>query len=67
TPRGGFSASCGGDTKKTGLCTVATVGSEGVAAGASTPGSSASFAVMGLGVLAAARIARRRNRSRRTS
>jgi hypothetical protein len=66
TPRGGFSASCGSDTKKSGLCSVATVGSDGAPAGTSTPGSSASFAVMGLGVLAAARLSRRTNRSRRT-
>jgi hypothetical protein len=62
TPRGGFSATC--DTpEKSGLCAVSAVGSgDEHRAGAATP---ASFAVMGLGVLAAA-LSRRANRLRRT-
>ena len=66
-PRGGFSASCGGE-EKAGLCSVASVLPR---ATASTPanglGSTSSFAVMGLGVLAAARLSRRTTRLRRRS
>lgn len=60
-PRGGFSASC--DTpEKSGLCAVSAVGSADDRK--APPGSSASFAVMGLGMLAAA-LSRRATRLRR--
>jgi hypothetical protein len=61
-PRGGFSASCDAP-EKSGLCAVSTVGT-GADARSAAAGSSASFAVMGLGVLAAA-LSRRANRLRR--
>jgi hypothetical protein len=66
-PRGGFSASCGGE-EKSGLCTVASVGL-GDASGTSGRGGpgTASFAVLGLGVLAAARLSRRTTMLRRRS
>lgn len=55
TPRGGFSPTCDAPAKS-GLCAVGSVGSEGDSK--PVTGSTASFAVMGLGVLAAA-LARR--------
>jgi hypothetical protein len=72
-PRGGFSATCGTTTSK-GLCAVSAVGAEGGddrATGGHGGGeknglpkpSFASLAVMGLGALATARIARRRQKS----
>jgi len=57
-PRGGFSASCD-EPDKGGLCAVSAVGSADERKAA--PGTPASFAVMGLGVLAAA-LSRRANR-----
>ncbi len=61
TPRNGFSASCD-SPEKSGLCAVAAVGSaEERKAGSGAP---ASFAIMGLGVLATA-LSRRVNRLRR--
>jgi hypothetical protein len=58
-PRGGFSDSCGNTETKKGLCTVSSsLGDTGSVGGAAP---AASFAVMGLGVLVAARRARRRN------
>lgn len=69
-PRGGFSATCGSE-EKAGLCSVANVGaadgSGGPRHGLGDGGGTASFAVMGLGVLAAARLSRRSTRLRRRS
>jgi hypothetical protein len=62
-PRNGFSASC--DTEeKSGLCAVSAVGS--AEDGKAVTGTSASFAVMGLGMLAAALSRRVNRRGRRT-
>jgi hypothetical protein len=72
-PRGGFSPTCGTE-EKSGLCTVAAVGLSDASSGSAEggpggrgPGSTASFAMMGLGVLAAARLSRRMNKLRRSS
>jgi hypothetical protein len=54
-PRGGFSATCGSEETK--ACTVASGARTARMAG----GASASFAVLGLGVLAAVRVRRRRS------
>jgi hypothetical protein len=61
-PRGGFSDSCGNAEVKKGICSVSSAPAE---AGSSAP--AASFAVVGLGVLAAARRARRSHRLGRRS
>lgn len=60
-PRGGFGATCD-DAEKSGLCAVSAVGSSDEHK--TVTGSSASFAVMGLGMLAAV-LSRRSNRLRR--
>jgi hypothetical protein len=57
-PRGGFSGTCGDEEDKKGLCSIGTVGDRGTRIAGSA---SASFAVMGLGVLAAVRLRRRRS------
>lgn len=59
-PRNGFSATCGAEEKK-GLCAVSAVGAQdaGATSGSSAP-LNASFAVMGLGVLAVVTRLRRR-------
>ena len=54
-PRGGFSESCGAVATKKGLCSV----SSPPASGHDGSGSTASLALMGLGVLTVARLARR--------
>jgi hypothetical protein len=63
-PRGGFSATCDGEDAAKGLCSVAAVGSSAPRSGhGETPDGApaASFAFLGLGVLAAARLSRRPN------
>ena len=66
-PRGGFSASCGGE-EKSGLCTIASVLPRATETSPATGlGSTSSYAVMGLGVLAAARLSRRTTKLRRRS
>jgi len=64
-PRGGFSPTCDPE-EKSGPCAVSTVG---VLEGANkmSGGTTASFAMMGVGVLAAVRLSRRSNRLRRRS
>jgi hypothetical protein len=62
-PRGGFSASCGSEPAKG--CSVASVGSADSDSGSGKGIASASLAVLGMGVLAVARIARRSTRFRR--
>ena len=57
-PRGGFSDTCGGEEENKPLCSLGTVGDRGTRIAGTT---SASFAVMGLGVLAAVRLRRRRS------
>jgi hypothetical protein len=63
TPRGGFKASCGTE-ETSGLCSVSAVGS--TEDGKARTGTSASFAVMGVGMLAAALSRRANRRGRRT-
>ena len=66
TPRGGFSATCA-DPPKSGACAVAPAGStplsQGTRGGTSS-GSTASFAMFGIGLLAIARLSRRSKRLR---
>ncbi|MDB5219504.1 MAG: hypothetical protein JWO86_7431 [Myxococcaceae bacterium] len=58
TPRGGFSATCP-DAPKSGPCAVSSVGSRAPAEGTSSSESPLSFAFLGVGVLAMARLTRR--------
>ena len=61
-PRGGFSDSCGNAATKKGLCSVSSVPAEAEAGG----GPAASLALLGLGAVAAARLARRSTLSRQS-
>ncbi len=63
TPRGGFGATCA-STPKSGPCAVSSVGANGLTDGMSDSSSSASFAMLGFGVLAIARLSRRSRRLR---
>ena len=65
-PRGGFSGTCEVAEDKGGPCSVSTIGVlEGTNKGSG--GNIASFAMLGVGVLAAVRLSRRSNRLRRRS
>lgn len=58
TPRGGFGPTCA-DPAKSSACAVAPLGSTPLSRGTSSSGGAASFAMLGIGVLAMVRLARR--------
>ncbi len=66
-PRGGFSATCNPNDSSPGPCAVATAGVGAAGAVNEPAGTSAALVMVGLGLLAAARVSCRTKRSRRPS